>query len=450
MNTAIENNNSQQSSFIPMTIVGGLFFVFGFVTWLNGSLIPFLKIACELDHMEAYLVTMAFYIAYTVMAIPVSMVLKRTGYKKGMVLGLVIMAVGALVFIPAAVERMYGIFLLALFILASGLTLLQTAANPYIVLLGPKETAAVRISIMGLLNKGAGIIAPLVFTAYILTDMTGFSDEKLAMLSEAERMVQLSELSSRLITPYIVMALMLAILAIVINYSPLPEPEMAHDASHNEKEDAWGILKFPQLIFGALTLFFYVGVEVIAGDTIGLFGQELGVENFGQLTSYTMAFMVSAYIIGMIAIPRIISQEKALALSGIIGVILTLLIINASGTSDSLWQSFFAWTGVTAIPNVVLYVAMLGFANALVWPAIWPMALEGLGRYTSTGSALLIMGISGGALLPLIYGSIVESSGNSQSAYWIMIPCYLIILWYAISGHKIRKTSVVKIGVEQT
>lgn len=432
-----DNTQAKQSSLLPMVIVGGLFFVFGFVTWLNGSLIPFLKIACELNHMEAYLVTMAFYIAYTVMALPVAAVLKRIGYKNGMVYGLLVMAIGAVIFIPAAQERMYSVFLLALFILASGLTMLQTAANPYIVLLGPKETAAVRISIMGLLNKSAGIIAPIVFTAFVLSDMSQFDETRLAMLDEVKRNAALLDLSSRLVTPYIVMAIMLAILAVVIKFSPLPEPVLEDDK--NDSDDKWAILRFPKLIFGALTLFFYIGVEVIAGDTIGLFGQEMGVTNFGQLTSYTMAFMVVAYLTGMVVIPRFISQETALALSGALGIILTILLLTSSVESAGVWQNLFSWTGVPEIPNVVLYVALLGFANALVWPAIWPMALSGLGKHTSTGSALLIMGISGGALMPMIYGYLVESSGNSQSAYWIMLPCYLIILWYALHGHKIKR-----------
>ncbi|KGJ88684.1 sugar MFS transporter [Thalassotalea sp. ND16A] len=440
MDATYDNTQARQSSLIPMAIVGGLFFVFGFVTWLNGSLIPFLKIACELNHMEAYLVTMAFYIAYTVMALPVSAVLKRTGYKNGMVLGLLVMAVGAVIFIPAAQERMYSIFLVALFILASGLTMLQTAANPYIVLLGPKETAAVRISIMGLLNKGAGIIAPIVFTAFVLSDMSQFDETRLATLDEVKRNAALMDLSSRLVTPYIIMAIVLAILALVIKFAPLPEPVLESD--ENDGDSKWAILHFPQLIFGALTLFFYVGVEVIAGDTIALFGQEMGVTNFGQLTSYTMTFMVAAYLIGMVVIPRFISQETALALSGALGIVLTILLLTASVDSVSVWNTLFFWTGAPEIPNVVLYVALLGFANALVWPAIWPMALDGLGKHTSTGSALLIMGISGGALMPLLYGYLVESTGNSQNAYWIMLPCYLIILWYALQGHKITKWSI--------
>lgn len=433
------DEKKEQNSYLAISIIGGLFFVFGFVTWLNGSLIPFLQIACELTNLEAYLVTMAFYIAYTVMALPVSSVLSRVGYRNGMALGLFVMAVGALIFIPAAQARAFEIFLLGLFVLASGLTLLQTAANPYIVLLGPRETAAVRISLMGLLNKGAGVIAPIVFTAFVLSDMAQFEAANLATLTQAAKELQLEELSTRLILPYVVLAAALFVLAVIIKFSPLPEPQLENDQHSDVKKR--DILKYPQLVFGVFTLFLYVGVEVIAGDTIGLFGKELGVENFGQLTSYTMAFMVAAYVMGMVVIPKYISQEKALAISAALGVALSVLILTTTGNDASVWNTLFFWTGASAIPNVVLYVALLGFANALVWPVIWPMALEGLGKHTSTGSALLIMGISGGALLPLLYGWIADLTGDAQIAYITLIPCYLVILWYALSGHKIRSWS---------
>ncbi|REL34337.1 sugar MFS transporter [Thalassotalea euphylliae] len=428
------------SNALPIAIIGGLFFIFGFVTWLNGSLIPFLQIACELNHMEAYLVTMAFYIAYTVFALPMAAILKRTGYKNGMMLGLLLMAVGALIFIPAAEFRTYSIFLVALFVLASGLTILQTAANPYIVLLGDKDKAAMRISIMGFLNKGAGFLAPLVFTALVLSDMSQFSEAYLATLSPEAKAQALSELSSRLVTPYIIMAIVLSALAALIKFSPLPELEAESD-NDDEAQDSWAILGHPKLIFGVFALFFYVGVEVVAGDTIGLFGKEMGVANFGQLTAYTMAFMMLGYVLGMICIPRVISQENALVASALLGLVLTTLLLSADTTSYSVWNSLLAWTGITALPNVVLYVAALGLANALVWPAIWPMALDGLGKLTSIGSALLIMSISGGAIMPMVYGALVESSGNSQSSYWIMLPCYLVILWYAVYGHKIARWS---------
>jgi glucose/galactose transporter len=421
-----------------MIIIGTLFFMFGFVTWLNGSLIPFLQIACELDHLEAYLVTMAFYISYTVMALPMSFILRKTGFKDGMVLGLVVMVVGALLFIPAAYTRLYGVFLLALFVLGAGLTILQTASNPYIVLLGPRETAAVRISIMGILNKSAGVIAPLVFTAYILTDMSQFNQVRLDSLDAAQKATELAELSSRLVNPYLIMAGMLCLLAVFIKMVPLPA--VTNDSPETDNDTQGSILQKPQVILGALALFFYVGAEVVAGDTIGLFSKELGVSNFGQMTSYTMGFMVIGYLIGMAVIPRWLSQQKALAISAILGVTFTVLLLNASVDSNGLWDMLFGWTGLPAIPNAVLYVALFGLSNALVWPAVWPLALDGLNQKdTSTASALLIMGISGGALMPVIYGALVEASGDAKGAYWIMIPCYMFIVFYALKGHKMRQ-----------
>ncbi len=429
----------QSSSLFPMLIISALFFMFGFVTWLNGSLIPFLQIACELNHLEAYLVTMAFYISYTVMALPMSFILRRTGFKNGMVLGLFIMSAGALIFIPAAMLKLYSIFLLALFILGTGLTILQTASNPYIVMVGPHETAAVRISIMGILNKGAGVIAPLVFTAFILADMSQFTETRLAALNTEQRALELTQLASRLIMPYLTMAILLLLLGLFVKLSPLPEVEFESEPEVNDG-NVRSIFQRPQLILGAITLFFYVGAEVIAGDTIGLFGKELGVSNFVQLTAYTMSFMVAGYILGILFIPRWLSQQKALFISAILGMVLTLLVTNTSADSYEIWELLFGWIGVSAIPDVVLYVALFGLSNAMVWPVVWPLALRGLNKKeATTGSALLIMGISGGAIMPLIYGALADASGSAQSPYWVMAPCYLFILFYAVKGHKLKQ-----------
>jgi len=436
MERTLRNNDTfmGKTNVMPMIIIGGLFFIFGFVTWINGALIPFLQTACELSHLEAYLVTMTFYIAYTITALPAASILKRTGYKNGMVLGLFVMVIGALLFIPAANERFFPLFLVALFVMGTGLTLLQTAANPYIVLLGPQESAAVRISIMGLMNKGAGIVAPILFTSLLFSDIAMYTDIRLNALDTAQRLVELTELSQRLIQPYLAMAIILLVLSVVIYKSPLPEIEQETD--NNEDSNTLAIFAFPQLVLGAVTLFFYVGVEVIAGDTIGLFGKELGVVNYTQLTSYTMAFMVITYLIGMVCIPRFISQEKALTISALTGLFLSVLIMLYPSESSYIWTYLLYWTSETKIPDVVIFVAMLGFANALVWPTIWPMALNGLGKHVSTGSALLIMGISGGAILPFVYGIISDLSGDVQMSYMIMIPCYLFILFYALKGHK--------------
>ena len=425
-----------------MFFISILFFILGFVTWLNGSLIPFLKIVCDLSDFQALWVTFAFYIAYTVMALPSAAVLKYTDYKNGMTLSLGVMAIGALLFIPAAILSYYGLFLLALFTLASGMTLMQTAINPYIVCIGSRESAAMRISIMGLFNKGAGIIVPMVFSALILSGMDQFSSTALAALDKSAKDLLRSDLSTRLIYPYAVMAGGLVLVMLVIHFSSLPELPAENEVSSQSAERteirSFGVLHYPQLVLGAIALFAYVGVEVIAGDTIGLYGHHLGVQNFAVLTSYTMAFMALGYLVGATCIPRFLSQRNALVLSAISGMCFTFGVIFSSVSDANISHFLLAWSGVPEVPNTVMFLALLGLSNALVWPAIWPLALDGLGKDTPSGSAVLIMGIAGGALIPMLYGHFSDA-GNAQAAYWVLLPCYLIIFMYAIKGHEIRQ-----------
>jgi glucose/galactose transporter len=304
------------------------------------------------------------------------------------------------------------------------MTLMQTAINPYIVCIGARESAATRISIMGLFNKTAGVLVPLAFSSMMLADIGSFADSTLPR----------GELAQRLVFPYALMAAGLLAMAVVVRLAPLREIP-GQQAPGDGGTSRWGVLQFPRLVLGALALFVYVGVEVIAGDTIGLYGHSLQVENFGILTSYTMGFMVAGYIVGIVAIPRWLSQKQALLLSALCGLLFALGVLQGSATGTSLSQAMLGWLGVPAVPDSVMFLAMLGFANALVWPAIWPLALEGLGRYTASGSALLIMGIAGGALLPMLYGHLSDISG-SQAAYWLLLPCYALILFYAVKGHK--------------
>lgn len=430
----MNQGNGNPSNLTGVLLIGGLFFVFGFVTWINGALIPFLTIACELSQLQAYFVTLAFYIAYTVMALPMSLVLRRTGYKNGLALGLLMMAGGALVFIPAAMLRTYGIFLAGLFVMGTGLAILQTAANPYIVRIGPERTAAVRISIMGLLNKGAGILAPLAFTALVLADVAQFTEARLESLPPAEKLLQLNELSSRLIEPYLVLAGLLFLSALYIKLSPLPDPEFPVGGNARRQRS---VLRHPNLVLGVVAIFFYMGAEVVAGDTISLFGRELGVANFGQLTAYTMAFMMLGYLLGVILIPRWISQERALMLSALLGVLLSIMVLTGALESDRIWSATLAWSGVPTLPDAVVFVALFGLANALVWPAVWPMALRGLSReQTETGSALLIMAVAGGAIIPVAFGALTDASHDPRTGYWVMLPCYLVILAYALFGQR--------------
>ncbi len=425
MTTSNTTTNSGKNSYIiPITVIGVLFFIFGFITWLNGTLIPFLKISCELNNVQAYFVTLAFYIAYFVMAPPSTIVLHKVGFKNGMALGLFIIALGSLVFIPAALTRTFALFLTGLFIQGTGLALLQTASNPYVIVIGPRESAAKRIAIMGICNKVAGALSPLILGAVILNQNTKDVVEQLKTITGAERIPMLDSLAHKVIVPYIIIAIALTLLSIALRFIHLPDVDTDSEeeaaASNGTHKTAWW--QFPHLWIGFVTLFLYVGAEVIAGDTIILYGLSQGIEldTARTFTTFTLLSMVLGYIIGIIAIPKFISQSKALAVSAVLGVIFSLAAILSSGLTS------------------VAFVALLGLANAIMWPAIFPLSIADLGRFTKAGSALLIMGIAGGALIPLAYGKLVEMIGNQQ-AYWILLPIYFFILYFAVSGHKIRK-----------
>jgi glucose/galactose transporter len=408
------------SNLIPMIVIAVLFFIFGFVTWLNGILIPYLKIACQLTNFQSMFVAFAFYIAYFVMGIPSSWVLNKTGFKNGMMVGLWVMALGTLLFIPAAATRTYSIFLTGLFVMGTGLTILQTAVNPYVTIVGPRESAAQRISIMGICNKVAGAIAPLVLAYYVLNDGDSFVTN-LAQMDEAAKTVALNELAHRVIGPYIVMTIIFFLLGIGVRYSPLPEieAESEEEMEANGSGSKTSIWQFPHLILGVITLFFYVGAEVIAGDTIIRYGMSLGIEisKAKIFTTYTLVSMTVGYVIGIILIPKVISQRIALQWSGILGIIFLLCAEFTSGLTS------------------VFFIAILGFANSMVWPSIWPLAIHNLGRFIKTGSAMLVMAILGGALLPLLWGKLADLYG-SQLAYLVILPSYLLFIYYSIWGYK--------------
>jgi FHS family L-fucose permease-like MFS transporter len=288
---------------------------------------------------------------------------------------------------------------------------------------------------MGLFNKGAGVVVPLVFSTLVLSGVSGHSDAAIAAMGTAEKDALRALLSARLVFPYAVMAGALVLIMLLVRLSPLGDIEEEGGGAPVKR---FGVLQFPQLVLGALALFAYVGVEVIAGDTIGLYGRHFDVHNFGVLTSYTMGFMVLGYAVGTLAIPRYLSQKNALLLSAACGIVFTFGVATGSSTATMVSNVLVGWAGVPLVPDTVMFLAMLGLANALVWPSIWPLALEGLGKYTASGSALLIMGIAGGALLPILYGKMSDAF-NAQGAYWILLPCYGLILFYAVHGHRMTR-----------
>jgi len=419
-------SDNQKQYTTPIVIMGALFFIFGFVTWLNGPLISFVKLAFDLDtDSKAFLVTTAFYLAYFFLALPSSAILERTGMKKGMALGLLVMAVGTFVFGQFTTQRNYPISLVGLFIIGGGLSLLQSASNPYVSILGPIASAAKRISIMGICNKVAGILAPIILGWLVLKDVDKFEERVKATTDLQSRNEMLDAFAAGIYAPYMIMAVILVILAFWISRSALPEIK-ASDVNVQPigtGKQATSIFGFPYLWLGALCIFVYVGVEVMAGDAIGTYGKGFNIssDETKYFTAFTLAAMLVGYVVGLATIPKIINQSQALKISAILGIIFTCAAVLTHGYVS------------------VVFVALLGLANALMWPSIWPLAIEGLGKFTEKGSALLIMGIAGGAIIPKLYASLKDEYDFQWTFFALVLPCYLYILFFAQKGHKIGR-----------
>ena len=419
---AVPSDRASRTHLGPMLIIGMLFFIFGFVTWLNGPLTIFVKLAFNLDDVSAFLIPVAFYVSYFVLALPSSVVLRRTGMKHGMALGLFVMAIGAVVFGEFINIRIYHGALVGLFVIGAGLSLLQTASNPYISILGPIDSAAQRIAFMGICNKVAGALAPFVFGALVLNGIDTLDQQVKAAPTLAARDALLNSFAARVYWPYMVMAALLVLLAIWVVRSSLPEIKPAGANEEREIGHVGGsIFGFPHLWLGVLCLFLYVGVEVMAGDAIGIYGQGFGLplDATKHFTSYTMFAMLLGYVAGLLLIPRFVSQQRYLAVSAVLGVL------------------FAAGAYVTHGYASVAFVAALGFANAMMWPAIFPLAIKGLGRHTEAASALLIMGIVGGALIPQVFVHLKQHIDFQLAFLIVMAPCYLYILYYGLAGHRI-------------
>jgi len=424
---------SKTDTLISIALIGLLFFIFGFVTWINAILIPFFKIACELNYLESYLVAFAFYIAYLFMSLPAGYLLKKFGFKKGMMLGFWVMGIGALLFVPAGLTRTYWVFLTGLFTLGIGLAILQTAANPYITILGPKERAAQRFSVMGICNKMAGILAPLLFSAVVLRPDDSALFRQIETIKGAQKSLILDELIERVVMPYGIVALILLCLGFFVRFSPLPEidTESESEAMAASNSDKKNILDFPYLVLGAIAIFFHVGSQVIAVDSIVNYASANGMEFMAakSFPSYTLSATIIGYVLGISFIPKFLSQLAALKICTVLGLCLSCCILLISGKVQ--------WFGKD-VDISVWFVVLLGFANSMIWAGVWPLALDNLGRFIKTGASLLIMALCGNAIMPLLYGYFADNHGLRE-AYLVLIPCYLYLIFYAFYGHAIKK-----------
>ena len=429
----MENKKSNSQFYTAMIILASLFGIMGLLSWVNAMLIPYFKLACELTHTQSYFVTLAFYFAYFFISFPASLMLDKIGYKKGIAVGLCSMSLGALTFVPAALLCEYYLFLAGLFIIGTGLAVLQTAANPYVTNIGPIDTATRRISIMGLANKAMGIIAPLLFAVIILKpeDKELFAQLNANAIVGAERTQVLSELILRVIPPYTALAGFLFVFTIVVLYSKLPELNLkSENGDKAELEGRSSPFAYPYLVLGAFAIFFHVASQIVAIDTVINYAGTMGIDmNDAKIfPMITLGCTFIGYIAGIIVIPRFATQKTMLQLCVSLGMILSCCVLLftfdtsflKAGTNASIW-----------------FICLLGFPNSLIYAGIWPLAIRGLGKWTNRGSSLMVMALCGNALMPLLYGIIADKS-DPHTAYIVLIPCFAYLIFYAFFGYKIE------------
>lgn len=410
---------------MSLAMVGCLFFVFGLVSWVNSILVPYFKVACDLQSgVQTYLVTFAFYIAYLVMTVPASFLLKKVGYKKGAMIGLFIMATGTLLFWPAALTRTYAMFLAALFVIGTSLAILQSVANPFVTIIGPHESAAKRISVMGICNKFAGIIAPLLFAAVVIRpeDKDIMAAVESGLLAGPAKEAALDQMIKGVIPPYLVLTVFLAVFAVIFFKSPIKDINPDKDNKSVEgTQDRKSVWAYPYLVLGVIALFCHLGSQQISIATIIEYAQSMGLDLDAAkvFPSYTLACILVGYLLGVISIPKYISQQKALVVCTITGLILSVLVL-ALPLKASIWC-----------------VVLLGIPNSLIYAGIWPLAIRGLGKWTTLGSSLLVMALCGNAILSLLYGLMTDYM-SLQASYWLLIPCFAFMIYYAVWGYKVE------------
>lgn len=411
---------------MSLGMLGCLFFIFGLVSWVNSILVPYFKVACELKSgVQTYLVTFSFYIAYLVMTIPASFLLRKVGYKRGTLIGLWVMAAGALMFWPAALTRTYGFFLLALFTIGTALAILQSVANPFVTIIGPHKSAAKRISVMGICNKFAGIIAPLLFAALVIRpeDKAIMEQVEAGLLAGAAKDMALDEMIRGVIVPYAILSVILFVFGIIFYKSPIRDinPDMDNRTAETgeARKSVW---RYPYLVLGVIALFAHLGSQQISVSTIIGYAQGMGMslEAAKVFPSYTLICILSGYLLGVIVIPKHITQQKALVVCTVTGLILSVLVLVLPQEA-SIWS-----------------LVLLGIPNSLIYAGIWPLAIRGLGKWTSMGSSLLVMALCGNAVLSLFYGYVSDHIGL-QASYWLLIPCFVYMVFYATYGFKIEK-----------
>ncbi|GJQ06509.1 MFS transporter [Capnocytophaga cynodegmi] len=411
----MQTNESSKSFLVPLAFIGLMFFSIGFALGINSILIPVLKEITP--EGQGYLIVAATFIPFLIFGYPASLLIKKIGYKRTMAFSFLLFALAFVLFIPSARTESFILFLTASFVSGTANAFLQASVNPYTTILGPIESAAKRISIMGICNKLAWPI-PAFFLVWII----GKEIDQIAIAD--------------LNTPFYILIAVFLFLGVLSFFAPLPEVKAEGEEEKVNESQVRGVNKqsafdFPYLLLGVLALFFYVGVETVALSSLIDFAKSLGIENAEIYAWISPIGMVIGYISGVVFIPKYISQSTALKICSLIAIIGSILVCITPT------DVFFNFLGIQLNLTVSLII-LIAIGCSLMWPAIWPLAMDGLGNFTKTGASLLTMAIAGGAVIPYIFGWLKDSYGM-QNAYWLCLPCFLFILYYGMAGHKVGK-----------
>lgn len=392
---------------IPLSFIGIMFFAIGFALGINSLLVPVLQGSLGISNAASYLIIAATFIPFLVFGYPAGLTIKAIGYKKTMSLSFFIFAAAFYLFILSANEKSFSLFLLASFVSGAANAYLQASVNPYITILGPLESAAKRISIMGICNKMAWPI-PSIFIVWLLG-----KDVNLISIDDLEK-------------PFLIIIAAFIVLGIMAFFAPLPEVKAAGEDESEDSADACpyaarktSVFQFPHLLLGCLALFLYVGVETVSLGTLVDYANSLGLEGAANYAWIAPIGIVIGYICGIIFIPKYISQATALKVCSWLAIIGSLLVV------------------LTPSDISIYFISFMALGCSLMWPALWPLAMADLGKFTKAGSSLLIMAMFGGAVIPTLYGWLKDITGPQQ-AYWLCLPCFLFILLYGMAGYKIR------------
>lgn len=400
-------NQTKNSFLIPLSFIGIMFFAIGFALGINSLLVPVLQGSLGISNAASYLIIAATFIPFLVFGYPAGLTIKAIGYKKTMSLSFFIFAVAFYLFILSANERSFSLFLLASFVSGGANAYLQASVNPYITILGPLDSAAKRISIMGICNKLAWPI-PSLFIVWLL--------------GKDVSLIQIEDLDKAF---YIIIAAFI-VLGIMAFMAPLPEVKAAGEDESDDNADACpyaagktSVMQFPHLLLGCLALFLYVGVETVSLGTLVDYANSLGLPGAANYAWIAPIGIVIGYICGIIFIPKHLSQAAALKICSWLAIIGSLLVV------------------LTPAEMSIYFISFMALGCSLMWPALWPLAMADLGKFTKAGSSLLIMAMFGGAVIPTLYGWLKDMVG-AQQAYWLCLPCFLFILYYGVAGYKIR------------